>query len=121
MSTIIVTGGAGFIGGNFVRYALGKSAARLIIVDKLTYAGHLATLEDVLADPRVVFIQADIADRTALEQVFRIHEPTALVNFAAESHVDRSIDNPQPFIETNILGTFVLLEATRQYLKTKTA
>lgn len=119
MSTMIVTGGAGFIGANFVRYALEKTDTRLVIIDKLTYAGHLATIEDVLTDPRVTFIQADISDRATLEDIFRTHEPTTLVNFAAESHVDRSIDNPQPFIETNIFGTFVLLEVTRQYLKAK--
>lgn len=114
MPTIIVTGGAGFIGANFVRYALAKTDARLVIVDKLTYAGNLASLEDALKDSRVQFVQADIADKDAMAVVFRDSQPAAVVNFAAESHVDRSIDDPSPFIETNIAGTFVLLEAARK-------
>lgn len=115
MPTIIVTGGAGFIGANFARYALAKTGARLVIVDKLTYAGNLASLGDALEDSRVQFIQADIADKDAMATVFQNHEPTVVVNFAAESHVDRSIDDPSPFIETNIAGTFVLLEAARKH------
>ncbi len=116
MQTFIVTGGAGFIGANFVRYALAGTDARLVIVDKLTYAGNLASLEDPLKDPRVQFIKADIADKDAMRSVFNDHQPTAVVNFAAESHVDRSIDDPSPFIDTNITGTFVLLEAARKYV-----
>lgn len=116
MQTIIVTGGAGFIGANFVRYALANTNARLVIVDKLTYAGNLASLEDALKNGRVQFIQADIADKEAMNAVFRDHQPTGVVNFAAESHVDRSIDDPSPFIETNISGTFVLLEASRKHI-----
>lgn len=115
MSTIIVTGGAGFIGANFVRYALSQTDAQLVIVDKLTYAGNLASLKGALDDPRVQFIQADIADKEAMAAVFHDFLPTAIVNFAAESHVDRSIDDPSPFIETNIAGTFVLLEAARKH------
>lgn len=115
MPTIIVTGGAGFIGANFVNYALAKTDARLVVVDKLTYAGNTASLESALKDSRVQFIQADIADKEAMAAVFRDHSPTAVVNFAAESHVDRSIDDPSPFIETNIAGTFVLLEAARKH------
>jgi dTDP-glucose 4,6-dehydratase len=115
MPTIIVTGGAGFIGANFVRYALAKTDARLVIVDKLTYAGNLASLAGALDDSRVQFIQADIADKDAMAAVFQNSQPTAVVNFAAESHVDRSIDDPSPFIETNIAGTFVLLEAARKH------
>ena len=115
MPTIIVTGGAGFIGANFVRYALAKTDARLVIVDKLTYAGNTASLADALIDSRVQFIQADIADKDAMAAVFSECQPTAVVNFAAESHVDRSIDDPSPFIETNIAGTFVLLEAARKH------
>ncbi len=115
MPTIIVTGGAGFIGANFVRYALSQTDAHLVIVDKLTYAGNLASLEGALSDPRVQFIQADIADKEAMAAVFHDFWPTAVVNFAAESHVDRSIDDPSPFIETNIAGTFVLLEAARKH------
>jgi dTDP-glucose 4,6-dehydratase len=114
MSTVIVTGGAGFIGANFVRYLLGETDSEIVIVDKLTYAGNLASLSGVKDDARVRFVEADITDRPAMESVFRTERPTAIVNFAAESHVDRSIDNPQPFIETNIVGTFVLLEVTRQ-------
>jgi dTDP-glucose 4,6-dehydratase len=118
MQTFIVTGGAGFIGANFVRYALAKTDARLVIVDKLTYAGNLASLPSLDAarlDPRIQFVEADIADKDAMHSVFGAHQPTAVVNFAAESHVDRSIDDPSPFIETNIVGTFDLLEAARKY------
>jgi dTDP-glucose 4,6-dehydratase len=118
MQTIIITGGAGFIGANFVRHALAQTDARLVIVDKLTYAGNLANLEEVIRDPRTYFIHADIRDRDAMVSIFREHRPDALVNFAAESHVDRSIDDPSPFIHTNIVGVFVLLEVTRQYLAT---
>ncbi len=121
MSSVIITGGAGFIGANFARYALQETDAHLVIVDKLTYAGNLASLDGVVGNPRVTFVEADIADRPAMEDIFRSTQPSALVNFAAESHVDRSIDNPQPFIETNIVGTFVLLEVTRQFLKTAEA
>lgn len=116
MQTFIVTGGAGFIGANFVRYALAQTDARLVIVDKLTYAGNLASLAAELKDARVQFLQADIADKEAMAAVFRDHQPTGVVNFAAESHVDRSIDDPSPFIETNISGTFVLLEAARKHI-----
>ena len=118
MDTMIITGGAGFIGANFVQYALDQTAARLVVIDKLTYAGNLASLEGPLKNDRVRFIQADIADREAIEAVFREHQPASVVNFAAESQVDRSIDDPSPFIQTNIVGTFVLLEASRQYLAT---
>ena len=117
MRTVIVTGGAGFIGSNFVRYLLAQTDSRVVVVDKLTYAGNLASLDDVIKDKRVTFIQADITDRGAIEETFRTVSPSAVVNFAAESHVDRSIDNPQPFIETTIVGTFILLEVSRQYLK----
>lgn len=116
MTTIIVTGGAGFIGANFVRYALEHIAARLIIVDKLTYAGNLASLESTFGDSRVRFIKADITVKEVMTTIFREFQPDAVVNFAAESHVDRSIDDPSPFIETNIVGTFALLEVARKYL-----
>jgi dTDP-glucose 4,6-dehydratase len=109
--TLLVTGGAGFIGSNFVRYALAHTSHRIAVVDKLTYAGSLLNLEGPLDDPRVTFIRADIADRAAMARVFAEHRPMAVVNFAAETHVDRSIDGPAPFIDTNIVGTFVLLEA----------
>ena len=113
----IITGGAGFIGANFAHYVLAQTDAQLVIVDKLTYAGNKANLGTALDDPHVTFIEADIADRAAMSQVFAEHQPTALINFAAESHVDRSIDDPSPFIETNITGTFVLLEAARKYVR----
>ena len=112
----IVTGGAGFIGCNFVRLALEESDATIVVVDKLTYAGHLANLVGVAKHPRYAFSQLDITDGAALAEVIRVHHPTAILNFAAETHVDRSIDGPSAFIQTNILGTFELLEATRKYL-----
>src|SRR5438874_3904938 len=111
MSTLLITGGAGFIGSNLVHHALAHTAERLVIVDKLTYAGSLLNIEGALADRRVSFVQADIADRAAIERVFADHRPRAVMNLAAETHVDRSIDGATPFIQTNIVGTFVLLEA----------
>jgi len=119
MQTLIVTGGAGFIGANFVRYALKQMAARIVIVDKLTYAGNLDSLKDVFGDSRVRFIKADIVKKDAITAIFQEYQPDAVLNFAAESHVDRSIDDPSPFIETNITGTFVLLEVARKYLAAK--
>ncbi|MFN8061961.1 MAG: dTDP-glucose 4,6-dehydratase [Vicinamibacterales bacterium] len=116
---IIVTGGAGFIGSNFVRFLFERTSRRLVVFDKLTYAGSLSNLEGILGDPRVTFVQADIADRTAVSQTFRTHSPSAIVNFAAESHVDRSIDGPGAFVDTNVVGTFVLLDAARGYLATE--
>jgi dTDP-glucose 4,6-dehydratase len=113
---MIITGGAGFIGANFTRQALARSDARLVIIDKLTYAGNLANIDDVLRNPRVRFFKADIADHDAMTSIFNEHQPSSMVNFAAESHVDRSIDDPSPFIETNILGVFTLLEVSRRYL-----
>jgi dTDP-glucose 4,6-dehydratase len=117
MNTMIITGGAGFIGANFVQHALAQTPARLVIVDKLTYAGNKANLGAAIDDPRVIFVEADITDRAAMPAVFAEYQPDALVNFAAESHVDRSIDDPSPFIETNITGTFVLLETARKYVR----
>jgi dTDP-glucose 4,6-dehydratase len=105
-----VTGGAGFIGSNFVRHVFAHTTSRIVIVDKLTYAGSLLSLEGVVGHPRVTFVKADIGDRTAMTAVVSEHRPQAVVNFAAETHVDRSIDGPAPFIDTNIVGTFVLLE-----------
>ena len=116
METMILTGGAGFIGSNFVRLALARTDARVVVVDKLTYAGNLRTLDDVAANSRFVFVQEDIADRTAVERIYREYRPTWVLNFAAESHVDRSIDGPGVFIRTNINGTFELLDAARAYL-----
>src|SRR5687767_2914398 len=116
METLLVTGGAGFIGVNFVRLALARTAARVVVFDKLTYAGNLQSLADLAGQPRFAFAQGDIADAAAVRALLRDHRPTALVNFAAESHVDRSIDGPAPFVDTNIVGTFELLEAARQHL-----
>ena len=116
MSHILVTGGAGFIGANFVLAWLGdKSADGVINVDKLTYAGNRKTLASVEDDPRHVFSQTDICDRDALDKLFVTYKPRAVVHFAAESHVDRSIHGPGEFIQTNIVGTFTLLEAARAY------
>ena len=113
--TLLITGGAGFIGSNLVHYALAHTSDRLVIVDKLTYAGSLLNLQRPLNDPRVVLVEADIADRDAVARVFAEHRPTAVLNLAAETHVDRSIDTPRPFVDTNIVGTFVLLEAARAH------
>ena len=116
MDTWIVTGGAGFIGSNFVRLALAKTDARIIVMDLLTYAGNLASLADVSKNPRFRFEKADIADREAVDRIFREQQPTAVLNFAAETHVDRSIDGPAAFIRTNVVGTFEILDAARQML-----
>jgi len=115
MACFLITGGAGFIGSNLVHYALTHTADRLVIVDKLTYAGSLLNLERPLKDPRVTFVRGDIADREVMTRVFAEHRPGAVLNLAAETHVDRSIDGPRAFIDTNIVGTFVLLEAARAY------
>src|SRR5262245_17068681 len=116
MGTLLITGGAGFIGSNFVRHVLEHTGDRLFVVDKLTYAGSLKNLEGPLADSRVTFVQADIADAPAMAGLFRTARPDAVVNLAAETHVDRSIDGPRAFIDTNIIGTFVMLEAARQFV-----
>src|SRR2546422_3073448 len=116
MSTLLITGGAGFVGSNLVRHALDHTADRIVVVDKLTYAGSLLNLEDPLKNPRVTFVRADIADRVAMTRVFSEHRPDAVMNLAAETHVDRSIDSPHPFIDTNVVGTFVLLETARQFV-----
>src|SRR5262245_2084191 len=113
---MLITGGAGFIGANFARHVLGRSDSRLVIIDKLTYAGNLANIDDVLRDPRVRFVKADIADKEAMTSIFNEHRPASVVNFAAESHGDPSIDDPSPFIESNIVGAFNLLEVSRRYL-----
>jgi len=115
VGTLLITGGAGFIGSNLVHYALAHTADRLIVFDKLTYAGSLASLVGPLDDPRVTFVRGDIADAGAVARVFADFQPTAVLNLAAETHVDRSIDGPRPFIDTNIVGTFVLLEAAHAF------
>jgi len=117
--TLLITGGAGFIGGNFILECLQESAAdrdtTVINLDALTYAGNLDTLAPVMDDPRHIFVHGDISDRRLVNRLLQQHQPTALINFAAESHVDRSIDAPGDFIHTNVLGTFELLEAVRAY------
>lgn len=114
--TIIVTGGAGFIGSNFIFYILKKySQHRVICLDKLTYAGNLATLKPVIDNPNFSFCRADICDREAVYKLFEEVQPDIIVNFAAESHVDRSIEDPGVFLQTNIMGTAVLMDACRKY------
>ena len=114
--TIIVTGGAGFIGSNFIFHMLEKYPDyRIICLDKLTYAGNLSTLESVMNNPNLRFVKADICDREAVYKLFEEEHPEIVVNFAAESHVDRSIEDPGIFLETNIKGTAVLMDACRKY------
>jgi dTDP-glucose 4,6-dehydratase len=112
---ILVTGGAGFIGANFVLDWLAAGDEPVLNVDKLTYAGNLKSLESLQGDARHVFVQADIGDGEVLARLLAEHRPRAVVNFAAESHVDRSIHGPEDFIQTNVVGTFRLLEAVRGY------
>jgi dTDP-glucose 4,6-dehydratase len=116
MESIVVTGGAGFIGSNFVRLALAETPDRIVVVDKLTYSGHRASLADVEKNPRFAFVEADIADRDAMRAAMAAHRPRAVLNFAAETHVDRSIDGPGAFVRTNINGTYELLEASRAHV-----
>lgn len=114
--TVIVTGGAGFIGSNFVFYMLNKyKDYRIVCVDKLTYAGNLSTLEPVMNNKNFRFVKADICDRQAMYNLFEEEQPDIVVNFAAESHVDRSIENPEIFLKTNIIGTGVLMDASIKY------
>lgn len=115
---ILVTGGAGFIGSAVVRYLIANSDSHVINVDKLTYAGNTESLESVAKNSRYEFEQVDICDLPALEGVFRKHQPTAVMHLAAESHVDRSIDGPAAFIQTNVVGTYNLLETARAYWST---
>ena len=113
---IIVTGGAGFIGSNFIFYMMEKHPDyQIICLDKLTYAGNLSTLKDVMGDPRFKFVKLDICDREGVYRLFEKEHPDVVVNFAAESHVDRSIEDPEVFLHTNILGTAVLMDACRKY------
>lgn len=112
---IIVTGGAGFIGSAVVRHLIHETEVHVVNVDKLTYAGHLGTVEAVEHHPRYHFEQADIADAAAMRRLFETYRPQAVMHLAAESHVDRSIDGPAAFIQTNIVGTYTLLEAARAH------
>ena len=115
MLTIIVTGGAGFIGSNFVRLALSKRDWRVVVIDKLTYAGSPLNLREAADDPRYSFIHSDIAHQEVVAEALERWQPDLIVNFAAETHVDRSIDGPRSFMMSNVIGTFELLEATRHY------
>ena len=113
---VLITGGAGFIGSNFIFFMREKHPDyQLVCLDKLTYAGNLATLSPVMEDPKFKFIRADIADREAVYGIFEAEKPDVVVNFAAESHVDRSIEDPGIFLQTNVIGTQVLLDACRKY------
>ncbi|WP_351189670.1 dTDP-glucose 4,6-dehydratase [Shewanella sp. TB4-MNA-CIBAN-0142] len=118
---ILVTGGAGFIGSAVVRHVINNTQDSVINVDKLTYAGNLESLVSVEKDDRYVFEQVDICDRAELDRVFKQYKPDAVMHLAAESHVDRSITGPSDFIQTNIVGTYTLLEATREYWNTLSA
>ena len=110
--TILVTGGAGFIGSNFIFHQLEKHPEdRVVCLDKLTYAGNLSTLKPVMDNPNFRFVKADICDREAVFQLFEEEHPDIVVNFAAESHVDRSIEDPGVFLQTNIIGTATLMDA----------
>lgn len=112
---IIVTGGAGFIGSTVVRYIIEHTQDEVLVVDKLTYAGNLESLDPISESERYQFAQVDICDRVALDHLFTTFQPDAVMHLAAESHVDRSIDGPLAFIETNIIGTYQLLESARQF------
>jgi dTDP-glucose 4,6-dehydratase len=115
---LLITGGAGFIGSAVVRHCLRHSDHSVVNLDKLTYAASLDSLKEVLPNPRYAFEQVDICDAEGVKRVFARHDPDAVLHLAAESHVDRSIDGPKPFIETNINGTFVMLEAARRHFET---
>ena len=116
MATWLVTGGAGFIGANFVRATLAETAHTVVVLDALTYAGHLESLAGLASDGRFRFVRGDVADRAAVEAAYRDARPDAVVHFAAESHVDRSIDGPRDFVRTNVVGTQEMLEGARLHL-----
>lgn len=118
MHCVIVTGGAGFIGSNFVRHWLHAGRGRVVNLDKLTYAGNLDSLSSIAKDERHVFVEGDIGNGELVGELLRKHQPRAIINFAAESHVDRSIDGPAAFVNTNVSGTVQLLETTRDYYAT---
>ena len=115
MNKILITGGAGFIGSAVIRQLIAETAVTVINVDKLTYAGNLQSLSSVAGNPRYRFEQVDICDAAEVARLFRVYQPDAVMHLAAESHVDRSITGPAAFIETNIVGTYTLLEAAREY------
>ncbi len=112
---VVVTGGAGFIGSNLIRYLITNTGHEVVIVDKLTYAGHLSSLPDLQSNPRLSFERVDIFNAIAVKQLFTEHKPDWLMHLAAESHVDRSINEPDAFIKTNIVGTYNLLHSARHY------
>jgi dTDP-glucose 4,6-dehydratase len=116
MDTVLVTGGAGFIGGCFIRQCVAARACRVVNLDKLTYAGNLDSLRSVEGNPRYHFVHGDVADPLTVDRVLSEYDPSAIVHFAAESHVDRSIDDPAEFVRTNVQGTFQLLDAARRRL-----
>ena len=115
MKTILVTGGAGFIGSAVIRHIIDETEHKVVNVDKLTYAGNLESLKDISSDPRYQFEQVDICDSNEMKRVFEQYQPDIIMHLAAESHVDRSIDGPGDFIQTNIVGTYTLLEQARVY------
>ena len=121
MKTILVTGGLGFIGSNFIRMLLSQNHCDLVInLDKQTYAGNPENLEEFEHQDSYKFVQADICDQETVADVLSKYQVDAIVNFAAESHVDRSIDGPEPFVQTNVVGTLRLLETTKSYLSNST-
>lgn len=117
MDTVLVTGGAGFIGSCLVRQLVRQQSAHVVNLDLLTYAGNLDSLAEVADDPLYTFVQGDICDSALVEELLQKYQPTGIINLAAESHVDRSIDGPAEFVQTNVVGTFTLLEAARHYWK----
>ena len=117
-SRVLVTGGAGFIGGNFIHHLIANTEAQILNLDLLTYAGNRETLASIEANPRYRFVQGDIADQAGVQELFETFRPNAIFNFAAESHVDRSIDGPADFIHTNIVGTYNLLDRSLAYWRT---
>src|SRR5215212_9247844 len=118
---ILVTGGAGFIGSAVARHIIRETDHKVLVVDKLTYAGNLDTLAPAASDPRYNFLCADIADAPTMRDTFETFQPDAVMHLAAESHVDRSIDGPGDFIQTNVVGTFTLLQAALAYWQTLSA
>jgi dTDP-glucose 4,6-dehydratase len=112
---LLVTGGAGFIGANLVRHLLRHTSAPLVVLDKLSYAGHRESLAELEGEPRYRFVQGDIGDRALVARLLETHRPRAVLNLAAETHVDRSIDDPSAFLQTNVMGSFGLLEAVRRH------